>query len=64
MIPLMPQGVEHDEPDSTYILGDIEAFLVALERGVMQAQWEKDQARARAWVQDGHLTPACDASED
>ena len=44
--------------NDTYILGDVEAFLVALETGVMQAQWAKDQARCRDWIaRDGPLLP-------
>ena len=49
---------------ATYIVGDIEAFLVALEQGVMQTQWARDTARAAAWIKDGHLTRGPDASED
>ena len=52
------------QPEDTYILGDIEAFLQTLEHGTMQAQWVRDQARAQAWIEDGHLPHACDASED
>ena len=36
--------------NDTYILGDVDAFLVALETGMMQAQWSRDQARCRAWI--------------
>ena len=50
--------------DDTYILGDIDVFLVALEQGIMQAQWEKDQAKAATWIRDGHLSHGPDASED
>ena len=51
--------------DETYILGDIEAFLAALEDGSMQAQWDKDRAQCHAWL-NGLLprTTTCDASED
>ena len=51
--------------DETYILGDIEAFLAALEGGSMQAQWDKNLAQCQAWL--GGLCPrttTCDASED
>ena len=51
--------------DETYILGDINAFLAALEDGSMQAQWDKDRAQCKAWL-NGLLprTTTCDASED
>ena len=51
--------------DETYILGDIEAFMAALESGSMQAQWDKDQAQCHAWL-NGLLprTTTYDASED
>ena len=67
----IPIQLQHDvedgtvEPeDETYILGDIEAFLAALEGGSMQAQWDKDRAQCEAWI--GGLLPrttTCDASE-
>ena len=61
-----PSAAMFTEPqtDATYILGDIDVFLVALEQGIMQAQWERDQARAEAWIKDGHLSHGPDASED
>ena len=44
------------QDDETYILGDVDAFLAALETGSMQDQWCKDQARCRAWIaRDGPL---------
>lgn len=52
------------QSDTTSILGDIEAFLAALEQGAMQAQWEKDRVRTEAWIRDGHLSHGPDASED
>ena len=36
--------------NDTYILGDVDAFLLALETGIMQAQWCKDQAQCQAWI--------------
>lgn len=50
--------------DETYILGDIEAFLVALENGSMQAQWDKDRLKCQAWIRQRTLPVTCDASED
>ena len=51
--------------DETYILGDIEAFLAALEGGSMQVQWDKDRAQCQAWLSDLRpRTTTCDASED
>ena len=51
--------------DETYTLGDIEAFMAALESGSMQAQWDKDRAQCQGWL-SGLLprTTTCDASED
>ena len=55
----------HDpEPADASILGDIDAFIAALEAGTMQAQWEKEQARAQAWLAGGPRTTTCDAAED
>lgn len=50
--------------DETYILGDIEAFLVVLESGSMQAQWDKDRSKCQAWILQGTEATRCDASED
>lgn len=52
-----------EREDETYILGDIDAFMVALENGSMQAQWNKDQSKFQAWIRHG-TTPDCDPSED
>lgn len=50
--------------DETYILGDIEAFLAALENGSMQAQWDKDRLKCQAWLAGRPRTTIVDASED
>ena len=55
--------MSHEE--ETYILGDIDAFMIALESGSMQAQWDKDQTRCQAWLSGLRpLTTICDASEE
>ena len=51
--------------DETYIIGDIEAFLAALEGGSMQVQWDKNLAQCQAWLSGLRpRTTTCDASED
>ena len=51
--------------DETSILGDIEAFMAALEGGSMQAQWNKNLEQCQAWLSGLRpQTTTCDASED
>ena len=42
MIPLMPQGVEHD--DDTIITGDVDAWFGMLDRGDFAVIWDAQQA--------------------